>query len=52
MNNFDKSIVFKGRRKGNVYKINFSKLDDQKVLFLLLVSDEKWLWHRRLGHAN
>lgn len=52
MNKYDKSIVFKGRRKGNVYKINFSELVGQNVLCLLLVSDEKWLWHRSLGHDN
>src|SRR4030066_111983 len=50
--NSDKSIVFKGSRKGNVYKINFSDLTDQKVVCLLSVNDEKWMWHRRLGHAN
>jgi len=48
----DQSIVFKGKRRNNVYKINFSELTDQKVLFLLSMSDKKWLWHRRLGHAN
>src|SRR4030067_1155764 len=50
--NSDKSVVFKGSRKGNVYKINFSDLADQKVVCLLSVNDEKWMWHRRLGHAN
>lgn len=30
----------------------FFYLADQKVLCLLSVSDEKWLWHRRLGHAK
>lgn len=43
MNEFDKAVVFKGRRKGNVYKINFYKLAYQKTLFLLSESDEKWL---------
>jgi len=52
INKNDKSIVFKGKRKNNVYKINFSELVDQKVVCLLPVSDKKWLWHRRLGHAN
>jgi len=44
--------VFKGKRRNNVYKIVFSELADQKVACLLLVNDKKWLWHRRLGHAN
>lgn len=52
MNECDKSIVFKGRRKGNVYKINFFELTNRKVICLLLVSDEKWLWNRRLRHDN
>jgi hypothetical protein len=34
------------------YKINFSKLFDHKVVCLLSVSDEKWIWHKTLGHAN
>jgi len=52
INKDDQSIIFKGKRRNNVYKINFSELTDQKVLFLLSMSDKKWLWHRRLGHAN
>ena len=52
VNKEDKSIVFKGKRVDNVYKINFSELADQKVICLLSVNDKKWMWHRRLGHAN
>jgi len=52
INKDDQSIIFKGKRRNNVYKINFSELTDQKVLCLLSMSDKKWLWHRRLGHAN
>lgn len=52
MNEFDKSVGFKGKRKGNVYKINFIEPTYQKVVCLLLVNDEKWVWHRRLGHGN
>ncbi|MCH96509.1 serine/threonine protein kinase SRPK1, partial [Trifolium medium] len=48
----DQSTVFKGKRKGNVYKINLSDLTEQRVLCLLTLSDEKWVWHKRLGHAN
>ncbi|KAK2427482.1 putative mitochondrial protein [Trifolium repens] len=50
--NSDQSVVFKGNRKGNVYKVNFSDLKKQQVLCLLTLSDEKWIWHKRLGHAN
>ncbi|CAJ2654631.1 unnamed protein product [Trifolium pratense] len=48
----DNSIVFKGMRKNNVYKINLSDLNEQKVVCLLTLSEEKWIWHKRLGHAN
>jgi len=52
VNKDDNSIVFKGKRIENVYKINFSELVDQKVICLLSVNDKKWVWHRRLRHAN
>jgi len=52
INKDDNSIVFKGKRIENVYKIYISELVDQKVIFLLSVNDKKWVWHRRLGHAN
>jgi hypothetical protein len=35
----NKSIVFKGKRIENVYKINFSELVDQKVICLISVND-------------
>ena len=41
INESDKSILFKGKRKGNVYKINLSELTDQKVVCLMSLSDEK-----------
>ncbi|CAJ2642247.1 unnamed protein product [Trifolium pratense] len=41
-----------GLRKNNVYKINLSDLNEQKVVCLLTLSEEKWIWHKRLGHAN
>jgi len=52
INKDDKSIVFKGKRIKNVYKINFSELVDHKVICLLSVNDKKWVWRKRLGHAN
>ena len=52
INNSDKSIMFKGKRKCNVYKINFYELAGQKVVCLLLVSDEKLLCLRRFKHTN
>jgi len=41
VNKNDNSIVFKGKRIDNAYKINFSELVDKKLV-----------WHKRLGHAN
>jgi len=41
LNKDDNSIVFKGKRMENVYKINFSELVDQKVIGLLSVNDKK-----------
>jgi hypothetical protein len=52
INKDENSIVFKGKRIENVYKINLSELVDQKVICILLVNDKKWVWNGRLGHAN
>ena len=43
VNKNDNSIIFKGKRMDNVYKINFSELVDQKVVCLLLVNEKKWV---------
>jgi len=43
INKDNNSIVFKGKRIENVYKINFSELVDQKVICLLSVNDKKWV---------
>lgn len=48
----EKPIVFKNKWNGNVYKINIFELTNKKVVCLLSVSDEKLVWHKRLGHAN
>src|SRR3954470_19394429 len=46
------SILFKGKRKNNIYKIDLSDLKNQKVTCLMSVSEEHRVWHRRLGHAS
>src|SRR3954466_9699028 len=46
------SILFTGKRKNNIYKIDLSDLKNQKVTCLMSVSEEQWVWHRRLGHAS
>ncbi|WJX51639.1 hypothetical protein P8452_37816 [Trifolium repens] len=39
----DESVVFRGLRKSNVYKINLSELSEQKIVCLLSLNDEKWI---------
>src|ERR1043165_2229854 len=48
----DGSILFSGKRKNNIYKINLSDLKSQNVKCLLTVHDEQWVWHKRLGHVS
>src|ERR1044072_5403236 len=44
--------IFTAKRQGNQYKINLDNLADQKVTCLVSSEDDKWLWHRKLGHAS
>src|SRR3954467_2647419 len=48
----DGSILFTGKRKNKIYKIDLQDLKNQKVTCLMSVSEEQWVWHRRLGHAS
>src|SRR3954470_12317303 len=48
----DGSILFTGKGKNNIYKTNLQDLKDQKVTCVMSVSEEQWVWHRRLGHAS
>lgn len=48
----DGSILFNGKRKNNIYKIKLSELKNQNVKCLMSVSDEQWVWHRRLRHVS
>src|SRR6266496_2250022 len=48
---FDKSIVFEGYRRGDLYMVNFSA-GPQLAVCLLARASEYWLWHQRLGHAG
>ena len=47
----DKSLVFEGYRKDDLYMVDFSA-GPQMAVCLLAKSSECWLWHRRLGHAG
>src|SRR4051812_17047992 len=52
VNQKDGSILFTGKRKNNIYKTDLQDLMSQKVTCLMSVSEEQWVWHRRLGHAS
>ena len=45
-------VVFKGKRLNNVYIIDLHKISNQNVKCLVPISNDAWLWHRRLGHAS
>ena len=47
----DKSLVFEGYRKDDLYMVDFSA-GPQLAVCLLTKASECWLWHRRLGHAG
>ena len=47
----DKSKVFEGYRRGDLYMVDFST-GPQLAVCLLAKASECWLWHRRLGHAG
>ena len=48
----DDKVVFKGKRSNNVYTIDLHSLTNQNVKCLVSISNDAWLWHRRLGHAS
>ena len=47
----DKSLVFEGYRKGDLYMVDFS-VGPKLAICILAKASECWLWHRRLGHAG
>ncbi|CAN1149827.1 Retrovirus-related Pol polyprotein from transposon TNT 1-94 [Linum perenne] len=49
----DNKILFTGVRKGNIYLVNFHKIDNSSELCLHSVKGEdQFLWHRKLGHIS
>ena len=46
----NKSLVFKGYRRGDLYMVDFST-GPQVAVCLLAKASECWLWHQRLGRA-
>jgi hypothetical protein len=47
----NKSKVFEGFRRGDLYMVDFSG-GPQVATCLLAKASECWLWHKRLGHAG
>ena len=47
----DKSLVFEGYQKDDLYMVDFSA-GPQMVVCLLAKASKCWLWHQRLGHAG
>ena len=44
--NWDGSLLFSAKRKGNLYKIRLGKLLDQNVSCLLSVKEDLWEWQK------
>ena len=45
-------ILFTAQRCDNIYSVTLDDLNDQDVKCFTSFENEKWLWHRRLGHAS
>ena len=50
--NLDKTILFTGKRKNNLYEVNLSDLSDQNVTCLITADDERDIWHKKIGHLS
>ena len=51
MDSFSDEIIFVGKRFENVFTIDIN-IDKGVEKCFVSISNESWLWHRRLGHAN
>ena len=45
-------IILITRRRGNTYVLYLDDLLDQNIKCLASFVDEKWLWHKKLGHVR
>ena len=50
--NSDKELVFKGLRVNNVYMLDLNEVSLTGAKCLVSMSEDSWLWHRRLAHVN
>ncbi|KAI3772163.1 hypothetical protein L6452_03343 [Arctium lappa] len=47
--------LLRADRKGNLYRMNFTKTNDtdsEKLCLVSLNSEEVWLWHKKFSHLN
>ncbi|KAI3746509.1 hypothetical protein L6452_08943 [Arctium lappa] len=47
--------MLRADRKGNLYRMNFTKITDtrsEKLCLVSLNSEEIWLWHKKFSHLN
>ncbi|RDX94563.1 hypothetical protein CR513_23042, partial [Mucuna pruriens] len=50
--NKDDIILFTIQRHEYLYMINLDELNNKKVTCLMSKDDERWIWHKKLGHIN
>ena len=43
---------FSAKRHKNLHEIDLIDLSKQNVTCLLSRVDERWIWHKKLGHVN
>ncbi|KAL5569300.1 hypothetical protein UlMin_025875 [Ulmus minor] len=51
IDSFSGKTIFNGNRFENIFTIDVSLAENVDKCFVS-ISNESWLWHRRLGHAN
>jgi len=51
-NNDNKDDLFKGWRVNNVYVLDLNEISKDGAKCLVTMSEDSWLWHRRLAHVN
>ena len=50
--NDNKNDVLKGWRENNVYMLDLNEVSLTSAKCLVSMSEDSWLWHRRLAHVN
>lgn len=48
----DEKVFLKAKRMENMYILETDKSSGANSICLASVTNERWLWHRRLGHAS